>query len=59
MLTGKHQHQTKAFPGVIKKNSVKFPGILVLALKTKLLKGEHNFVEFVGVKLCLVWSFKG
>ena len=38
---------------------MKFPGILVLGLKIKLLKGEHNFVEFVGVKLCFVWNFKG
>ena len=41
-LTGKHQHQTMVFPGVIKKKSVKFPGILVLGLKIKLLKGVNT-----------------
>ena len=38
---------------------MKFPGVLVLGHKIKLLKGVNNFLEFVGVKLCFVWNFKG
>ena len=47
------------FPGVIKKNNVEYPEVVVLGLKIYVGRNTHNFVEFLGVKHHFVWDFQG